>query len=338
MESEYRRKGKRLRPFRDSAEVSSRGCSIPLQRAVVDFGSDHAFASVVGKLEEHYGISLPSSTIRNITERHGERMCEQVKRDKPEVEGCETLILETDGSMIPIVFTDEKAEDKRKGKKEVWKEVKLCLAHPQGKVNPYFGVSFQEGVEQAGKMMFDTACLAGFGRQTYVHSVGDGATWISEQVEAQFGTQGHYLVDFYHVCEYLSEAAANDCLGANWLETQKAALKQHGDVQAVLDELSPHLESQDLANDKAPVRACYRYLNNRNHQLNYPQAISKNLPIGSGEIESAHRYVIQQRLKLSGAWWNPDNARAMLALRTMRANGLWQQYWLDFEQGQKIAA
>ena len=123
VETEYRRTGQRVRPFRDSAEISNRGCSILRQRVVVDFGSDNTFAGVVGKLEEHYGISLPRSTIRNMTEQHGQRMYEQAKqhRDYPELEGCETLILETDGSMIPIVFTDTEAKDKRKGKREMWK-------------------------------------------------------------------------------------------------------------------------------------------------------------------------------------------------------------------------
>ena len=51
------------------------------------------------------------------------------------------------------------------------------------------------------------------------------------------------------------------------------------------------------------------------------------MPIGSGEIESAHRHVIQQRLKIPGAWWKPDNAHKMLALRVARANGQWNEYW-----------
>jgi hypothetical protein len=53
------------------------------------------------------------------------------------------------------------------------------------------------------------------------------------------------------------------------------------------------------------------------------------LPIGSGEIESAHRYLVQQRLKRPGAWWTPNNAEAMLALRIARANGHWSAYWND---------
>ena len=52
----------------------------------------------------------------------------------------------------------------------------------------------------------------------------------------------------------------------------------------------------------APVRDAYRYMANRPGQFNYAQAIADNLPIGSGEVESAHRYVIQKRLKLPGAW------------------------------------
>ena len=59
-------------------------------------------------------------------------------------------------------------------------------------------------------------------------------------------------------------------------------------------------------------------------------AIGKGLPIGSGEIESAHRYVIQERLKLPGAWWKADNADFMLALRVVRANEQWNEYWDEF--------
>ena len=77
---------------------------------------------------------------------------------------------------------------------------------------------------------------------------------------------------------------------------------------------------------KAPVRACHRYLSNRVTQFDYKSAIEQGLPIGSGEVESAHRYVIQKRLKISGAWWKGDNTDYMLALRIMRANDEWGAY------------
>jgi hypothetical protein len=87
------------------------------------------------------------------------------------------------------------------------------------------------------------------------------------------------------------------------------------------------LENQTIEDAQAPVRACYRYINNRPNQLDYKTAIQKGLPIGSGEIESAHRYVLQKRLKVSGAWWLLQHAKNMINLRTCRANHLWGDYW-----------
>ena len=61
--------------------------------------------------------------------------------------------------------------------------------------------------------------------------------------------------------------------------------------------------------------------------MNYAEHVKNNLPIGSGEIESAHRYVIQKRLKIAGSWWKASNAGNMLSLRTCRANEDWDKYW-----------
>lgn len=41
------------------------------------------------------------------------------------------------------------------------------------------------------------------------------------------------------------------------------------------------------------------------------------LPIGSGEVESAHRYIPQKRLKIPEATWHPNTVNPMLALRIM---------------------
>jgi len=61
-----------------------------------------------------------------------------------------------------------------------------------------------------------------------------------------------------------------------------------------------HLEGVDVDDSDAPVWHCHRYLSHRLEQLNYQSALVRDLPIGSGEIESAHRYIVQQRLKRPG--------------------------------------
>ncbi len=67
-------------------------------------------------------------------------------------------------------------------------------------------------------------------------------------------------------------------------------------------------------------QCAHRYLTNRPWQFNYRDALKAELPIESGEVESANRYVIQDRLKRAGAWWKLKNAKHMLALRVCRAN------------------
>ena len=149
-------------------------------------------------------------------------------------------------------------------------------------------------------------------------------------MEIQFGANGNYLIDLFHVCDYLS-AAGQAIVGSEqekktWMDEQKARLKTDKADQ-VLKELQGHLEPSTVQDSDAPVRQCHRYLNNRREQLNYQDAIKRNLPIGSGEIESAHRYVVQQRMKRPGAWWRSHNAEHMLALRLNRANRQWDSYW-----------
>jgi hypothetical protein len=209
-----------------------------------------------------------------------------------------------------------------------WNEARLALAHELGSATPQFAATFGASVDDAGQSLLNCAVAAGFGTQTQLHSVGDGATWIAEQVESKFGTQGCYLLDFYHVCDYLAAAAtvcaAND--GKAWIDIQKKLLNNN-DYKLVIDNLNSYLEGGDIQDSNAPVRACHRYLSNRTNQLDYKGAIERGLPIGSGEIESAHRYIIQARLKLPGAWWKPANAETMLTLRTVRANGKWNDYW-----------
>ena len=82
---------------------------------------------------------------------------------------------------------------------------------------------------------------------------------------------------------------------------------------------------------EAPVRACFRYISNHSRFLDYKGALV-TLPTGSGEIQSGHRYVFQKRLKIAGSWWKTDNLKKMIALRVVRANRSWEDYWSEVRQ------
>lgn len=327
----YRQDNKRITPFSRQAEILNRGCSMPLQRIVSDFGADSPFGQVPEKLKEHYGISIAVSVISRITERHARVFHQHPKWvvAKDEVGKGVPVIAEMDGCMVPVVISNAEEPDKRKGKTLQWNELKLCLAHQHGSRRICFGGNFSGGVEQAGKALHQCVVAAGFNQENPLHAVGDGAPWITEQIDEHFGKEGRYLVDFYHVCEYLSAAAVSCAVDIqSWLDEQKRLLKSNQHKRVLLN-LLPHIEPPGTDDKQAPVRRAHRYLSKRDGQLDYQGAIEKSLPIGSGEIESAHRYVVQQRLKRAGSWWTPDNIDGMLAMRLARANKRWNDYWQD---------
>lgn len=309
-----------------------RGYSLPLQRAITDFGADIPFGRVADKLREHYGIDIPLSAAATITQRHAHAVTE-TDRTPDQLPGVIplALIAEADGSMIPIVQCATSSEagstDRRKRRTLFWKEARLSLIRRPDDIAPSFAVTLGDAAA-TGADLERLAVAAGLNRRTRIHGLGDGAPWIAEQMESRFGAQARYLIDFYHLCDYLA-AAASACAPATpdvWLALQKERFKS-GRVADVITDLVAGIEPENHEGD-SPVRACHRYITNRPGQFDYPAAIAANLPIGSGEVESAHRSVIQKRLKLPGAWWRLDRAQDLLNLRCLRANSRWNDYWI----------
>ena len=330
------RGGTLVRPFASSAGVSCRCYSRGLPRVMTDFGAADSFAEAVQKVQEHYGVAVPQSALRVSTQHHAQAMREapQLADQLPEG-GVARVIAEADGCFVPVVeMVDREGEkDKRKLRKVDWREARLALARKEGASAKHYQATMS-GVAHAGAQLLDCVISVGAGQQTKIHCVGDGARWIVRQVAEQLGARASYLTDFYHVSDYLARAA--EAIGGKaekkeWLKEQQQRMKENR-VSEVLAELRPHLERAEVEETEAPVRVCDRYIANRMEYLDYQGAIEAGLPIGSGEIESGHRCVIQARLKISGAWWKEENAEKMLRLRTVRANGEWESYWGQLRQ------
>jgi hypothetical protein len=252
-----------------------------------------------------------------------------VKHAAPK-QAVKTLITEMDGCMLPIVQTSSDPEvDRRKGKQLFWQEARLCCARDKDKVDCVYGATFATA-HIAGLLWHEVACSAGLGPDTHVHGLGDGAPWIVSTFAEQFGAgpeaQATYTVDFHHVSDYLAAAAEVLAPKTNkeWLHQQQECLLDNR-LQEVLSTLEKSLEPAEQK--EAPVRSAHGYIDERRNHMDYAGARASDLPIGSGEVESGHRHVLQKRLKIAGAWWLNGNAELMLQLRTVRANQDWDQYW-----------
>jgi hypothetical protein len=318
-----------IRPLPQRLGVKPRGRSRRLQRVLTDFGSEHSFARAAQSVQEHYGFELGASAVRADTLKHAQRaraqlqaQYEQSFRVLPAL-GQEHVIAEADGTMICTV-----ASGPRKGKRpREWKEMKLLAAQAKDSATTIYGATFGS-VEEAGRRWGHCARQAGWGLNTRIHAVGDGADWIRLQSREVFGAQAHFLCDFFHVSEYLG-AAAQLCRPAqpqSWRRTQQKRLRR-GSVQNVMASLEEHLEPLGTSEEEAPVRNAHRYITNRLDCLDYPGALKLDLPIGSGMIESGHRHVLQARLKKAGTSWLHNHADQIAHLRVLRANRQWLSLW-----------
>ena len=102
----------------------------------------------------------------------------------------------------------------------------MSLARNVNSVEPRFAATMEEA-QQAGAVWLDCVKRAGAGEKTKIHCVGDAAPWILEQWRQRFKEQASYLIDFYHVSEYLAAAAAVIAgkKAKAWLEKQQSRLK-----------------------------------------------------------------------------------------------------------------
>ena len=81
--------------------------------------------------------------------------------------------------------------------------------------------------------------------------------------------------------------------------------------------------------------ACASYLINKAPYLDYPMALEAGWPIATGIIEGTCRYLVADRMDITGARWSVDGAEAVLKLRAVRSNGDFDDYWrfhLDHER------
>ena len=127
------------------------------------------------------------------------------------------------------------------------------------------------------------------------------------------------LVDFWHMCEYLSAAAhaiAEPAQVASTVSRWKEWLRgSPGAWTLIKADLRGH--------DHEDVEALLRYVANHDGMLNYAEAIAANLPIGSGNVETTCKSLINQRMKRSGSRWKRDTGDNVVQLRALQLSDRW---------------
>ena len=72
--------------------------------------------------------------------------------------------------------------------------------------------------------------------------------------------------------------------------------------------------------------------------MDYGRLRADDLVIASGVVEGAARYVVGERLDISGMRWIEERAEAVLLLRCVEVNGDWDAFmgWSQERRGQEL--
>jgi hypothetical protein len=141
------------------------------------------------------------------------------------------------------------------------------------------------------------------------------------------------ILDLIHVLEYFWKVAhcfhkAGTPALERWVNQRLLALLQGRAAGAFAKDFRRWAARRKFRKDKRKIVAgCIRYLLNNRKLLHYDHALAAGLPLATGAIEGACRYLLQDRLGITGARWSLRGAEAVLKLRALRSSGDFEEYW-----------
>ena len=147
-----------------------------------------------------------------------------------------------------------------------------------------------------------------------------------------YGVELVIILDLIHVLEYLWKAAwafhaPGDCAAETWVGERLAEVLR-GRSSSVAAGMTRSATLRSLSDEKRiPIDDCAGYLLKYRKFLRYDQYLASGYPIATGVIEGACRYLVKDRMEITGARWSLEGAEAVLRLRSLRASGDFDEYW-----------
>jgi hypothetical protein len=242
------------------------------------------------------------------------------------------LLLGADGVMVP--FRPEGGQPRGK---TAWHEVKVGVLARLGQHRTRTGqvvtrlaqrrlVAVLGGSEPLKARLWLEALRQGIMHASQVVWLSDGARGLWRLFEERFTAYARGVLDFYHAVQQLWKSAAawldgRTTQARRWFGWARHRLR-HGNPEGVLADLADALEVEGLPDTaRDTLRTVYMYLERHREHIDYAAYKALGLPLGSGMVESACKWLIQQRFKGVGMRWSEDGFNHLLRLRLAWVNG-----------------
>lgn len=329
-------------------------------------GKDGDFDGASAALKHLGLLDVAGSTVRDMCQRLGAKLRARIDHEaaqqhcSDEVRAEEKpagLGISVDGVMLGRIDPQHRRRAfkgrKVRGKtalKNFFHEVKTLVLfdfNPAGDILRKTYQATQERVEDFREKVALEAQKRGAQVAQVLVFLGDGAPWVWKTASELF-PKAIQILDWYHALEHVwavgrAKFGTNEKELGMWVGARETEL-WHGNVAAVIAAVKaisaqlgtpdPSLSETAKAVDRVWIAfRAIGYFEDNQQRMNYPEYLAKNLPIGSGVVESACKHVVASRLKRAGMRWDEPGAENILALRCHYLNGRWDSLW-----EQKLAA
>ncbi|NEP53929.1 MAG: ISKra4 family transposase [Moorea sp. SIO3C2] len=309
------------------------------------------------------GIQVSDSTLWNWVQQMGKQASEQMDASLKEYENGGSvnadeldaqlqslcLAISADGVMAPF-----RPHPKTPAGKTVYKEVKIgVFARLQTYINTkgkeVTRLLHRRVVAHVGEIHHFSS-LMGLEAQRQSIEQAPRSVWICDGGKGfwglfrrQFAKRGSVaILDFYHAAGHLWKAAkavfdGRTTLAQSLFEQWRHQLR-HGEHCSVLRQLTQLVNTDGIFSD-AEMKALMEvqsYFQSHFEHIQYSQFDQQELPLGSGMIESACKWLIQQRFKGTGMRWSDEGFVHLLHLRVLWANRRFDQLFPDVDWAEQL--
>jgi hypothetical protein len=301
----------------DEGEATAR-----LEQVVLDLGLHGPFEEAAERFSVHHRGEISENLVRRVIDRVGRRA--EARTDlgerlrAPALEVPSMLVVQVDGSMLPT-----RGEDP-------WREVKVGLVargdqilskNGRGLITEARFVARLGDFDDFKKQLTGALALERAWECERIVFVGDGANWVWTLAD-EVCHGAIQILDYPHAVEHANDAAQAIFGIGTGLDKLFVSTIERMLWDGRIDDIVHELEACAFlarGHSRSALVDLVRYYRTNAQRMRYDRYRRDSLPCGSGAIESAHRHVLQKRMKLAGQHWAPARADRFAQLRAALA-------------------
>ncbi len=208
-----------------------------------------------------------------------------------------------------------------------WREPKLFVIYalddegaPAEDIEPIIDGTFGDADACFEQLMWTLRAI-GIDEAEQVAFLGDGARWIWQRARpmlVELGVDEERIVegvDWYHAASTVVKLSE---LPQSWSEPKRRQWQERAlDLlyEGKADKVAQMVEKLAEARGASEAADKVDYFADNVERMRYDKLRERNLPEGSGAVESAIRRVVNLRMKGNAKYWLEENAEAMITLR-----------------------